>query len=40
VFGFVTAILTPPLETPMRAAAMGLPNLVAYRDRMAARFFP
>lgn len=39
VFGFVVAVLTPPLESPMREAALKLANLVAYRDRMAARFF-
>lgn len=39
VFGIVTAILTPQLDTPMRSAALRLTNLVAYRDRLTARFF-
>jgi len=40
VFAFVTAILTPPLDTPLRAAMAAHANLVAYRDRMSSRYFP
>jgi glutathione S-transferase len=40
VFAFVTAILTPPLDMPLRAAMAAHPNLVAYRDRMTSRYFP
>ncbi len=40
VFGFVTSILTPQLETLLRSAAKDLPNLVAYRDAMTAKYFP
>lgn len=40
VFGLVAAILVPPLDSPMRAAATQTPNLVAYCDRMMSRFFP
>jgi glutathione S-transferase len=40
VFGIVTSILTPPLDSALRAAMQKYPNLVAYRDRMTRRFFP
>jgi glutathione S-transferase len=40
VFGFVTAILTPPLETPIRAAALRHANFVSYRDRITRAYFP
>lgn len=40
VFGFVTSILTPPLESSLRTAAKNLPNLVAYRDAVTAKYFP
>jgi glutathione S-transferase len=40
VFGLVDAILTPPLTIPLRAAALGYPNLVAYRERCVRRWFP
>ncbi len=40
VFAFVTSILTPDLKSTMRIAAAELRNLVAYRDLMAARYFP
>jgi glutathione S-transferase len=39
VFAIVTAILTPPLETPLRAAVARHANLAAYRDRLTARWF-
>ena len=38
-FGMVAAALSPVFETPIRAAAERLPNLVAYRDRIAERYF-
>jgi glutathione S-transferase len=40
VFGIVTAILTPPLESPIRAAMKNHANLMAYRDRLTGRYFP
>jgi glutathione S-transferase len=40
VFGIVTSILTPPLESPLCAAMAAAPNLVAYRDRLTRQFFP
>ena len=40
VFGIVTAILTPPIESPLRAAMATHANLVAYRDRLTRQFFP
>jgi glutathione S-transferase len=39
VFGIVTSILTPPLESPLRAAMQRQANLIAYRDRMSERYF-
>jgi glutathione S-transferase len=40
VFGIVTAILTPQLDSPIRAAMKNHANLVAYRDRLTSRHFP
>jgi glutathione S-transferase len=40
VFGIVTSILTPPIESPLRAAMAARPTLVAYRDRLTRQFFP
>ncbi len=40
VFGIVTSILTPPLESPLRMAMMKHGNLVAYRDRLTREYFP
>jgi glutathione S-transferase len=40
VFGIVTSILTPPLESPLRAAMNRHANLVAYRDRLKSQYFP
>jgi glutathione S-transferase len=40
VFGIVTSILTPPLETAPKAAMRKHANLVAYRDRLTREFFP
>ncbi len=37
---FLANILFVPLETPIRQAAQGHANLVAYCRRMAARYFP
>jgi glutathione S-transferase len=39
VFGIVTSILTPPLESPIRAAMQKHANLIAYRDRVTRRYF-
>ncbi len=40
VFGIVTAIVTPPIESALRTAMAAHPNLVAYRDRLTRQFFP
>ena len=40
VFGILTALMTPELDSPIVAAALGRANLVAYRDRILARYFP
>jgi len=40
VFGLLDAILTPRLNTPLRAAMAARANLVAYRERFARRYFP
>ena len=37
---FLANILMVPLETPIKAAAAGHANLVAYCQRMAAQYFP
>jgi glutathione S-transferase len=39
VFGIVTSILTPPLDSPLRAAMQRHAGLVAYRDRITERYF-
>ena len=39
VFGMVTSILTPPLKTALRPAMQKHANLIAYRDRMTAKYF-
>jgi glutathione S-transferase len=39
VFGIVTAILTPPLDSLIRTALRQHANLVAYCDRMTNRYF-
>lgn len=40
VFAFIAAVMSPLSQTAYRDAALAKPNLVAYRDRMMARFFP
>ncbi len=39
VFGIVTSILTPPLNSPIREAMQRHANLVAYCDRMTRQYF-
>ena len=39
VWSMVAGALTPTFETPVRTAAEGFANLVAYRDRLATRYF-
>ncbi len=39
LFGMVTSILTPPLDTSLRPAVQRHANLVAYCDRVTARYF-
>jgi len=38
--GMVGSIVSPHFSSPIRDAALALPNLIAYRDRMMARYFP
>jgi glutathione S-transferase len=40
MFGIVAGILTPHFDTKLRDAALAYPGLVAYRDRMMARYYP
>jgi glutathione S-transferase len=40
LFAFVASALTPVFETSIRTSAEGHANLVAYRDRLMARYFP
>jgi glutathione S-transferase len=40
VFAFISGLLTPVFESPQRRMVEGHSNLVAYRDRMMAQFFP
>jgi len=40
VFGAVAGLLSPVFDSPIRCAAEAHPNLVAYRDRMMARYYP
>lgn len=40
VFAMVAAALAPCFKTPIRIAAELQPNLVAYRDRLMAQYFP
>ncbi len=40
VFAFTAATLAPLAESAVRDAALEKPNLVAYRDRMMAQYFP
>ena len=40
MFGMMAAILTPFFDSPLRRRAERFPTLVAYRDRMLARYYP
>jgi glutathione S-transferase len=40
VFAFVAATLTPTFPSPIRDKMQSMNNLVAYRDRMMAEFYP
>jgi glutathione S-transferase len=40
VFGGVAGVLAPLFDSPIRCAAEGHANLVAYRDRMMTRYYP
>ncbi|HEX3365343.1 glutathione S-transferase family protein [Phenylobacterium sp.] len=40
LFAGLTAALSPHFDTPVRDAILGHANLVAYHDRMRARFYP
>ena len=39
-FAFIASSLTPVFESPAHATARTLPNLIAYRDRLMAEFYP
>jgi glutathione S-transferase len=39
VYALVENIIVPPLDSPMRTAALGHANLVAYAQRMRERYF-
>lgn len=39
VYGFLAALLVPPIESPLKSAALALANLVAYTERMRSRYF-
>ena len=39
MFGIVTSILTPALDSPLRTAMLQHANLVAYRDRVTDQYF-
>lgn len=39
VYAMVSGLMVPMFDTPIRGAAQAMPNLLAYRDRMAARYF-
>jgi glutathione S-transferase len=40
VFGFVHALLAPPVESPLKDAALARANLVSYHERMRERWWP
>jgi glutathione S-transferase len=40
VFGFLHALLVPPVESPLKDAALARANLVAYHDRILDRWWP
>ncbi len=40
IFSFMAATLCPVFKTPIRIAAELQPNLVAYRDRLMAKYYP
>lgn len=40
IFAYVANIIGVPLSCPTREVGLRLPNLVAYTERMRARFFP
>lgn len=39
VFAYVEGVLAFPLDTPIKRAVLARPNLVAYRDRVRARWW-
>jgi len=39
-FGFLAGAMSKTFESPLHTKAQSLPNLVAYRDRMLAEFYP
>ncbi|MNL59546.1 hypothetical protein D3C87_1832840 [compost metagenome] len=40
LFAFAASLLCPVFDTPIRTAAEGHANLVAYMERMRAEFYP
>jgi glutathione S-transferase len=39
-FAFIAGSLSPVFESPAHGKARSLPNLIAYRDRLMAEFYP
>lgn len=39
VYALLAAFAVPPFDNPIRASILATPNLVAYMDRMKARYF-
>lgn len=40
MFGMLAGVLTPFFDSPLRDAALGYKNLVAYSERMMQRYYP
>lgn len=39
IYGFMAALLVPPIVSPLKTAAQAMPNLVRYTERMRSRYF-
>lgn len=38
-YGFLAALLVPPIASPLKTAALAIPNLVGYTERMRSQYF-
>ena len=38
-YGFLAALLVPPIASPLKTAALAMPNLVGYTERMRSQYF-